>query len=97
MSLRSPKNRSESRVTSRTGFTNETKRLYGVLETRLKERDWLVGPDRGKYSIADMNVLPWIRIHRYSGIETLDEFPNVKVSVLTSHQHGNLLSFNRLG
>lgn len=37
------------------GYCDETKRLYGVLNTALTGRDWLVG----SYSIADMNVLPW--------------------------------------
>ncbi|KAF9075908.1 glutathione S-transferase [Rhodocollybia butyracea] len=60
-------------------YLNEVKRLYGVLEIRLSQgRDWLVGPGRGMYSIADINVLPWVRIHAYSGIDSLDEWPNVK-------------------
>ena len=46
------------------GYINETKRVFSVLETRLTNRDWLVGPDRGMYSIADMNVLPWW-VYRY--------------------------------
>ncbi|THH02147.1 hypothetical protein EW026_g642 [Hermanssonia centrifuga] len=62
-------------------YTDETKRLYGVLNIRLEERDWLAGPGKGKYSIADINVLPWVRIHGFSGIETLDEFPHVKAWV----------------
>lgn len=41
------------------GYLEETKRLYGVLEIRLKERDWLAGPGAGVYSIADINVFPW--------------------------------------
>lgn len=86
-------------VLSSVGFTNESKRLYGVLEMRLKDREWLAGPDRGKYSIADMNVLPWIRIHRYTGIENLDEFPNVKVSTpyYTSKRELTVISVRRPG
>ncbi|CCM03410.1 uncharacterized protein FIBRA_05541 [Fibroporia radiculosa] len=60
-------------------YIDETKRLYGVLEIRLSQgRDWLVGPGRGTYSIADMNVLPWINIHKHSMVESLDEFPLLK-------------------
>ena len=33
-------------------YQNETKRLYGVLELALKDKDFLVGEGRGKYSIA---------------------------------------------
>lgn len=61
------------------GYLDETKRLYSVLEIRLQDRDWLAGPGRGVYSLADVNVIPWIRIHAYAGIESLDEWPRVKV------------------
>lgn len=64
------------------GYLEETKRLYGVLEIRLANRDWLAGPGRGKVSIADLNVIPWVRIHKYAGVESIDEFPNVKVGCL---------------
>ncbi|KZV73688.1 glutathione S-transferase [Peniophora sp. CONT] len=40
-------------------YVNESKRLWGVLEIRLKDREWLAGPGKGKYSIADINVWPW--------------------------------------
>jgi len=71
-------------------YLDETKRLYGVLEIRLQDRDWLVGPGRGTYSVADVNVLPWVNLHAFSGVETLDEWPNVKVKIIQSRHplHG---------
>lgn len=41
------------------GFSDETKRLYGVLELRLKDREYLVGPGKGKYTTADVKTWPW--------------------------------------
>ena len=55
-------------------YVNEGKRLYGVLDRRLGEAEWLGGAD---YGIADMATFPWIRIHENQGID-IDEFPNVK-------------------
>ena len=83
----------------RTGYLDETKRLYGVLEIRLQDRDWLAGPGAGVFSIADINVFPWsvdvflvpmvyllngchrIRGHKFSGLESLDEFPRLRAWV----------------
>jgi len=59
-------------------YLDETRRLYGVLEIRLENRDYLAGPGRGVYSIADINVFPWIRRHAIAGIESLDEWPKLK-------------------
>jgi len=59
-------------------YLNETKRLYGVLDIRLNGRDWLAGPGRGTYSIADINVFPWIRGHQFAEVPSLDEWPNLK-------------------
>ncbi|KAH7910808.1 glutathione S-transferase [Hygrophoropsis aurantiaca] len=59
-------------------YTDETKRLYGVMEIRLAERDYLAGPGKGTYSIADINVFPWVGLHKFAGIESLDEWPGLK-------------------
>jgi glutathione S-transferase len=72
---------SQSQLTSDSGYVEETKRLYSVLEIRLKDRDYLAGPGRGTYSIADINCFPWVNAHVFGGIETLDEWPGVKVSI----------------
>jgi len=64
------------------GYLEETKRLYGVLEIHLKDRDYLAGPGRGIYSIADINCFPWLNSHKSSGIVSLDQWPSVKVSSL---------------
>jgi GST-like protein len=39
-------------------YAAESKRLLGVLETRLAGRDWIMG---GDYSIADIALLGWVR------------------------------------
>ncbi|MGO4337466.1 glutathione S-transferase N-terminal domain-containing protein [Labrys sp. KB_33_2] len=39
-------------------YRAESKRLLGVLETRLESRDWLMGAD---YTIADIATLGWVR------------------------------------
>ncbi|KAF2034340.1 glutathione S-transferase [Setomelanomma holmii] len=55
-------------------YQNETKRLYSILETRLKDNEYLVG---GKYSIADMSTFTWVRWAPWAGID-LDKFPKLK-------------------
>jgi GST-like protein len=54
-------------------YVNETNRLYGVLDKRLAERDYIVGD----YSIADMAAYPWIVPHKRQK-QNLDEFPHLK-------------------
>ena len=39
-------------------YVAESKRLLGVLETRLADRDWIMGKD---YTIADIATLGWVR------------------------------------
>jgi glutathione S-transferase len=41
------------------GYREETKRLYGVLEIRLTDHDYLAGPGKGAVSVADFNAQPW--------------------------------------
>ncbi|KAF8634295.1 hypothetical protein AX17_004248 [Amanita inopinata Kibby_2008] len=64
-------------------YLEETKRLYGVFEIRLKDRDYLVGPGRGHFTVADVKAWPWVNRHANATIETLDEWPNVKASTVT--------------
>ena len=54
-------------------YTKETARLYGVLNGRLGEAEYLAGD----YTIADMATYPWAARHEWQGIE-LEDFPNVK-------------------
>lgn len=63
---------------AKTRYYNETKRLYSVLESRLQGREWLVGPGKGKYSLADINAFPWVFIAQHSGIAWNDIGDNVK-------------------
>ena len=39
-------------------YVKETKRLLGVVDTRLQGREWIMGDD---YTIADIAVFPWVR------------------------------------
>ncbi len=51
-------------------FTDESKRILGVLEQRLKDRDWIMGDD---ITIADMAIAPWIKgLDWYEGHDVLD-------------------------
>jgi GST-like protein len=54
-------------------FRNELNRLYGVMNARLKERDFLAG----HYSIADMACVGWIRLAERHG-EDFASFPHLK-------------------
>ena len=54
-------------------FTNEANRLYGVLNKRLADRDFVAG----EYSIADIAILPWAKMWERQG-QNIEEFPHVK-------------------
>ena len=53
-------------------YTKEAGRIYHVLDKRLSEHEFLVDD----YSIADMSVFPWIRLHERQGQE-LEAFPEL--------------------
>jgi GSH-dependent disulfide-bond oxidoreductase len=54
-------------------YGEEAKRIYSVLEKRLKTEEYLAG----KYSIADMAAWPWVRGYEMTGIK-IANFPHVK-------------------
>jgi GST-like protein len=54
-------------------YTNEVHRLYGVLDKRLADREFVAGD----YSIADMAAWPWVTPWRAQGIR-LEDFPHLK-------------------
>lgn len=54
-------------------YQNETRRLYGILDRRLRDNEYLVG----KFSIADIAHWAWARIHGWAGVE-IEEFPNLE-------------------
>jgi GST-like protein len=51
-------------------YQNETRRLYGVMDARLAQAEFLAGD----YSIADIAVYPWVAQHEWSGVD-LAPFP----------------------
>jgi GSH-dependent disulfide-bond oxidoreductase len=54
-------------------YTNEANRLYGVLNKRLADHEYVADD----YSIADMASYPWIVSHAAQG-QNLDDFPDLK-------------------
>ena len=55
-------------------YTNEAKRLYGVMDKRLATSPYLGGRS---YSIADISVFPWLRSWQNQGIDWAD-YPHLK-------------------
>jgi len=54
-------------------YVKETNRLYGVMNKRLADREYLAGD----YSIADIASYPWIVPYQSHG-QDLNEFPNLR-------------------
>ena len=55
-------------------YFNECRRLYGVLDSRLADREYIANDE---VSIADFCTVPWVFRHDWQEID-LDEFTNVK-------------------
>jgi GST-like protein len=54
-------------------YVDEANRLYGVMDRRLEDNEWLAG---GDYTIADIATWPWISRFEWQTID-MHEFPNV--------------------
>jgi GST-like protein len=57
-------------------YRDETKRILGVVDGRVKDRQWIMGDD---YSIADIAIFPWVRAVKVfyeageiTGMDTMD-------------------------
>ena len=55
-------------------YTNEAKRLYGVMDKQLASTKFIAG---NSYSIADMAIFPWLRNWENQGMDLAD-YPHVK-------------------
>ncbi|MGI9484060.1 MAG: glutathione S-transferase N-terminal domain-containing protein [Hyphomicrobiales bacterium] len=58
---------------ARNRYAKEAQRLYGVLDRRLGEVEFLAG----EYSIADIATWPWISRYQWQNVD-MNDFPNVK-------------------
>jgi GST-like protein len=54
-------------------YSDETRRLYGVMQKRLSEAEYLAD----EYSIADIATYPWVARHEWHKVD-LNDFPGVK-------------------
>ncbi len=55
-------------------YTNEAKRLYGVIDKQLSTHAYLAGDE---YTIADIATFPWLRSWKNQGIDWAD-YPHAK-------------------
>jgi GST-like protein len=55
-------------------YTNEARRIYGVMNRQLAGHRYIAGAD---YSIADIAIFPWLRSWKNQGIDW-NEFPHLK-------------------
>ena len=73
-------------------YTNEVNRLYGVMDTRLKDRAFLAGD----YSIADIASYPWVRPYKNQG-QDIAEFPNLEKWFQRMHDRPGVAKAVRVG
>ena len=76
-------------------YASESRRLFGVLESRLAQAPYLAGEN---YSIADMATYPWISQTQRFGIDAEKDFPQVaayieRVGARPAVQRAMALSF----
>jgi GSH-dependent disulfide-bond oxidoreductase len=55
-------------------YTNEAKRIYGVIDRQLAANRYIAGKT---YTIADMAIYPWLRNWKAQGVE-LSDYPHLK-------------------
>jgi GSH-dependent disulfide-bond oxidoreductase len=55
-------------------YTNEAKRIYGVIDRQLAANRFIAGKT---YTIADMAIYPWLRNWKAQGVE-LSDYPHLK-------------------
>jgi GST-like protein len=55
-------------------YTNETKRLYSVMDKQVAKHRYIAG---ASYSIADIAIFPWLRSWQNQGIDWAD-YPHLK-------------------
>ena len=68
-------------------YSNECKRLYGVLDKRLGEAEYLAADE---YTIADIATHPWVQGFERRGVD-IEEYPNVKRWIELIHQRPGVI------
>jgi GSH-dependent disulfide-bond oxidoreductase len=76
--------------------TREMRQIYGVIDKRLAQESYLAG----EYSIADIAMYPWVRLHEEDG-QALTDFPSLArwydtVSKRPAVKRGSIVSGNGL-
>ena len=55
-------------------YVNEANRIYGVIDRRLADREWIAADE---YTIADMAIMPWLRDPAKQGVE-ISGYPDLQ-------------------